>query len=304
MKEFLKSYPLYSKFKLLENYEIGNEKYTNPLEFYDIRFEYFCEKEEDFKTFKIDLTSSEQWETYKADQEGNKIGDKYFIDEKLDYIFEAKGKCLSCGEFNVNFLFHVFSDKPISDVKNNISNISFNEHNTVFNEDTSIYIEKIGSYPEVKVYLEPYIRKYLDRNNQDLLYKGRLAIKNNLGIGAFAYFRRITENNLVNIIEEISKIPNTSSSEILKLLSKHKASPNISTIYDNIYEYLPESLKILGKNPLKLLYNITSQGLHSMSEKECLDKAGKIDTLLNFTFKKISEEKSEIKDIKDLIKDL
>lgn len=61
---------------------------------------------------------------------------------------------------------------------------------------------------------------------------------------------------------------------------------------------------MLGDNPIKLLYNQTSNGLHSLTEEECLEKAQKILTLLEFVIKKINEEKSEIKELKDTIKGL
>ncbi|MBT3547224.1 MAG: hypothetical protein HN487_06000, partial [Flavobacterium sp.] len=77
-----------------------------------------------------------------------------------------------------------------------------------------------------------------------------------------------------------------------------------STIYDNIFQHLPNSLKVLGDNPIKLLYNQTSEGLHSLKESESLEKASKILVLLEFVIKKINEERSEIKDLKDIVKGL
>jgi hypothetical protein len=52
------------------------------------------------------------------------------------------------------------------------------------------------------------------------------------------------------------------------------------------------------------LYNQTSEGLHSLKESESLEKASKILVLLEFVIKKINEERSEIKDLKDIVKGL
>lgn len=60
----------------------------------------------------------------------------------------------------------------------------------------------------------------------------------------------------------------------------------------------------MGDNPLQLLYNQTSEGLHSLTEEECLNRANSIATLLDFTIKKINEEKSEILEVKNAVKHL
>ena len=88
------------------------------------------------------------------------------------------------------------------------------------------------------------------------------------------------------------------------MLDKHKETPAVSTIYENIFEYLPHSLKTLGDNPIRLLYNQTSEGLHSLTEDQCLEKAKNVLKLLNFVIKKINEEKSEIRDLRETIKGL
>ena len=50
------------------------------------------------------------------------------------------------------------------------------------------------------------------------------------------------------------------------MFEKHDSDSRISTIYENIFPHLPNSLKELGNNPIKLLYNQTSAGLHTLSE--------------------------------------
>ena len=130
------------------------------------------------------------------------------------------------------------------------------------------------------------------------------ALNQNFGIGSFAYFRRIIEKELINIITDIKSLPDSHSVEIERLLVKHNENPKVSTIYDNIFEHLPNSLKALGDNPIKLLYNQTSEGLHSLTEEECLEKANSIFQLLNFVIKKINEERSEIKNLREIIKGL
>lgn len=170
--------------------------------------------------------------------------------------------------------------------------------------DAKIFIEKIGAWPPIKVSPDKLITKHFDRESNLWYYKGINCIQENYGIGAYAYFRRIVEKELIHIINDIKELPSSHTKEIEKLLEAHNANPKVSTIYDNIFQHLPESLKTLGDNPIKLLYKETSDGLHNLTEDECLKKAEIIRKILEFVFKKIKEEKSEIKDLRELIKSL
>lgn len=199
---------------------------------------------------------------------------------------------------------NVFSNNPISNIRDNINNISFSKQNSYNIENTDIFIQKVGAFPQIKIVPDKIVTKYFKRDTNIFYYKGLNALNQNFGIGAFAYFRRIIEKELINIINDIKSLPDSHSAEIENLLIKHNENPKISTIYDNIFEHLPNSLKVLGDNPIKLLYNQTSEGLHSLTEEECLEKANSILQLLNFVIKKINEERSEIKILRETIKGL
>jgi hypothetical protein len=302
MKEFLSNAGLYQVHKILENYSLGNEDYTGPNDFIGETFEYKCEFEDSIKTFEIELDKAS--ENYFGMLRGDQIPSENFVDEKLNYTFKAIGRCKSCNDYHVYFLLNVFSNKPISDIRDNINNVNFSKQNAYRLANTDIYIQKVGAFPEIKIIPDKIVTKYFKKDTNIFYYKGLNALNQNFGIGAFAYFRRIIEKELINIITDIKSLPDSHSAEIEKLLIKHIENPKISTIYDNIFEHLPNSLKVLGDNPIKLLYNQTSEGLHSLTEEECLEKANSILQLLNFVIKKINEERSEIKSLRETIKGL
>lgn len=170
--------------------------------------------------------------------------------------------------------------------------------------ETKIFLKKVGSNPPLKVQPNKIVTKYFDRETNRWYFKGLNCINENYGIGAYAYFRRIIEKELIKIIEEIKELPSSHKSEIEKLLDAHKQKPTITTIYENIFEHLPHSLKVLGNNPIKLLYKETSDGLHALEEDECLKKSVAVQKILEFTIQKINEEKSNIKALRDLIKSI
>lgn len=302
MEEFLTKYGLYKEYILLEDYYIGNQDFTDPIDFVGRTFEYWCENEQANRTFELDLDEARK--DYFGSHRADLIHDDHFIDGKLNYIFTAIGKCKSCNKYHIYFDLNVYSNKPISNIIDNVHNIAFHKKNTEQHPNTNIYIQKVGAFPEIKRVPNKIISNYFDRETNQWYFKGINALDKNFGIGSFAYFRRIIEKELINIVESIKLLPDSHTAEIQKLLDKHKENPKVSTIYDNIFEHLPNSLKALGDNPIKLLYNQTSEGLHSLSEKECLEKSEKILKLLEFVIRKINEERSEIKVLKETIKGL
>ena len=302
MKQFLSNASLYQIHEILENYTLGNENYTGPYDFVGETFEYKCKFEDSIKTFELELDTATK--SYFGMLRGDQIPSENFIDEKLNYTFKAIGRCKSCNNYHIYFLLNVFSNNPISDIRDNINNVSFSKQNAYKIANTNIYIQKVGAFPEIKIVPDRVITKYFNRDTNVFYYKGLNALNQNFGIGSFAYFRRIIEKELINIITDIKSLPDSHLVEIERLLVKHNENPKVSTIYDNIFEHLPNSLKAIGDNPIKLLYNQTSEGLHSLTEEECLEKANSILQLLNFVIKKINEERSEIKNLREIIKGL
>lgn len=302
MRDFLSNAGLYQSHIILENYSVGNEDFTSPYDFIGQTFEYYCEYEDAIKTFEIELDSPTQ--EYYGHMPGNLIPGDNFDENDLNYTFKAIGKCKSCNDYHIYFLLNVFSEKPESNIQNNVNLINLGKMNGRILAGANIHVQKVGAYPEIKTVLDKIVTKYFSRDTNIFYYKGLDALNKNFGIGAFAYFRRIIEKELINIITDIKSLPDSHSAEIEKLLKKHNENPKISTIYDNVFEHLPNSLKVLGDNPIKLLYNQTSEGLHTLTEEECLLKANSILQLLNFVIKKINEERSEIRSLRETIKGL
>ncbi len=81
-------------------------------------------------------------------------------------------------------------------------NIKFTKQNGYKIENTDIFIQKVGAFPEIKVIPDSIITKYFSRETNTFYYKGLNALNQNFGIGAFAYFRRIIEKELINIISD------------------------------------------------------------------------------------------------------
>lgn len=169
--------------------------------------------------------------------------------------------------------------------------------------NANIFIEKIGLFPQQNIVIDSEIKKHFDRETNNWYYKALKSVQQNYGIGAFAYFRRIIEKELLKIVEEIAEL-NAADPGLKKLVSEYQNTSQVYSIYENIFDLLPKSLQSLGNNPIKILYNQTSEGLHSLSEEECLSRSSSINLLLIFVVKKINEEKSEILKVREALKAL
>ena len=296
--------PLYAPFKAVENYIRQSHAYTNPFEIKGATFSFHCAKEDEVRTFELHLTEANS--KYFGAMLGDRIAPELFAkDGRLDFEHHFVGACKSCKEYHVDFLLHVYTDKPIPQDQSNTIRFDPDNHtqhpaDEYEKERANLYIEKIGA-PKTKVIISKAIEKYLDRESCNWFYKSKVALADGLGIGAFAYFRRIIEKELIRMVDDIAAL--TSADPALSaLVAKHRAGTKPHLIYDDIYNYLPKSLQALEANPLKLLYQQTSEGLHNLSEVECLQKAKQIEIVLEFVITKINEEKSTMLEVKNAVK--
>jgi hypothetical protein len=126
--------------------------------------------------------------------------------------------------------------------------------------------------------------------DRELFLKGRRAELHGLGIGAFAYYRRVVEEQKGRIIEEIGKVAVKikPSKETAELFAKAKAETQFTTAIDMIKSAIPEAVLIDGHNPLTLLHSALSEGLHAHTDEQCLELATSIRVVLTELAERIS----------------
>ncbi|MGB8128327.1 MAG: hypothetical protein WCG81_00885 [Candidatus Angelobacter sp.] len=118
--------------------------------------------------------------------------------------------------------------------------------------------------------------------DRDHFLLGRRAENHGLGIGAFAYYRRVVENQKGRIIKEIARVAKKlgAAPEVLQDFEKAATETQFKTAIDDIKTGLPSVLMIEGHNPLTLLHTALSEGLHEENDKTCLELAQSIRTVL------------------------
>ena len=118
---------------------------------------------------------------------------------------------------------------------------------------------------------------------KDYYFKGRRAENQGLGIAAFAYYRRVVENQKNKIFDEIIgtvKKVDQANTELLKELQTAKQETQFTKAVGLIKHGVPQALLINGHNPLTLLYTALSDGLHAKTDEECLEFATSIRVIL------------------------
>ena len=117
---------------------------------------------------------------------------------------------------------------------------------------------------------------------KDLFLKGRRAENQGLGIAAFAYYRRVIEDQKDRIFDEIIKVCMRLAvgKPIITELAKAKGETQFGKAVDSVKLAIPQALFINGHNPLTLLHSALSEGMHAQTDEECLEIATSIRVVM------------------------
>lgn len=139
--------------------------------------------------------------------------------------------------------------------------------------------------------------------DRDEFLKGRRCENQGLGVGAFIYYRRVVENQKNRILGEIIKVSTKlgASEDNLKILKDAVDESQFTKALDMVKDSIPESLLINGHSPIKLLHSALSEGVHALSDEECLDFAGSVRIVLGELSERLSQA---LKDEAELTKAL
>lgn len=254
-EKFLEDYPLYKKFGYLIPPQLNDIPKVN--------INMYCEVCKDIRTFNLthsiknifyDLIPSLWHRNY-----WDSIDAKFII---LSYL------CASCKGFFRFFFIEI--DPQLN------------------------YFMKIGQFPAWEISIPKDIQKIL--KDYSIFYrKGLINENNGNGIGAYAYYRRIIEGIIVKLLNLIPDLMSGDERETYeKALENIKLKKNVSDKIKIVMDLIPPILKPNNEfNPLKILYDILSKGLHEKSEEECLEDAESIRTCMIFLIETILKQQKE-----------
>lgn len=162
----------------------------------------------------------------------------------------------------------------------------------------ALYATKYGELPEFGPPVPARVISLIGPN-RELFLRGRRAENHGLGIGAFAYYRRVVENQKSRLITEIGKVAVRLKAEphIVASFERAAKETQFTRAIEEIKDSIPSVLLIEQCNPLALLHSALSEGLHELSEEECLALAQHIRVVLTELAERIS---SALKDEAEL----
>ncbi len=273
-KNFLEEYSLFKKVNLAEAYPEEKIKYLPkpPINMY-------CKQCDSEQTFKMLNQYDELGEVVYPET----------IKANLNLILRVKYGCAACGESQHVFYIR-FIKKLINEGKEN--------------EEEKYFLQKVFQDPPREPSVDKNLKKTLGKDI-DYYKKGLISESQGYGIAAFAYFRRIIENIIDDLL---SMIPNLMEDEekekymeaLEKTKKEHVAADKIKLVKDLI----PKVLMPDDQNPLSIIYGVLSNGLHKEEDDDCLEKAEIIRSSLVFLVRQIKNTQSESKDFTQRMKNL
>lgn len=144
------------------------------------------------------------------------------------------------------------------------------------------FITKIGQYPAWNISGNKDIEALLG-DHKEYFRRGQICESQGYGIAAFAYYRRIVEEVIDQLLNEIVVLMAESEKVAYEAaLEKTKQTRVATEKIDLVKDLLPPILRPSNMNPLSVLHGKLSEGLHAESDEECLDSAASVREILVF----------------------
>lgn len=259
MKEFLETIPLYSWLQF-EDKRFGGQHKPTDIDLPNIN--YHCPRCTSLQTYR-------PYDDYSM---------KEFEGHSNNHIFALEYTCMGCNGTNIEFLLQFITSSYFDDEKK--------EH--VY----QMKVQKVGQFPAWSINIDSEVEKILGEELVVYYKKGIICESQGYGIGAFAYYRRITEDIIHDLLEKIKEIvPEGEEKDINNALTQIQQQHTAEKKIEIAKDVLPESLRPGNKNPLDVIYNALSGGLHAEDDQECLNFSSDIRESLTFLVKETSTQK-------------
>lgn len=158
---------------------------------------------------------------------------------------------------------------------------------------------KSGESPRLPRSSNKLLLKFF-KEDMDEYNKAVTCLSHGFGVAAFVYMRRIIEKNINKILEMIVEMESKESPLLVEVSKLTKMSP-MSDKIAIANKYMPSYLNPNGINPFGKMYSVLSEGVHSESDEECLNKAETLQACLEYIISALANHK---RDTENLVKNL
>jgi hypothetical protein len=153
-------------------------------------------------------------------------------------------------------------------------------------------VTKWGQLPAIEERVSSGLAKQLDETHFRY-YKQAIRLRNfGLGIAALAYMRRVVEDNvnqLLDIVLEEAKLAGDTTVDIEEI-ERVKAGKVFEKKIEYAKSKLPSRLLVGGHNPLDKLHSVTSEGIHALTDDECIEVFDAARLVFEYFFENLPEQ--------------
>lgn len=169
-------------------------------------------------------------------------------------------------------------------------------------DNDSLQFQKIGQDPQKELPRSRALSKFFKEDKHEY-NKAVICLANGYGVAAFVYMRRVIEKNINRLLDLINENVDSQSS-LAQSLAKLKTTSPMSDKIEIANQALPDYLKPDGFNPLGQIYGLLSDGVHSLPDEQCLDKAQDLQACLEFLISELAAHKKNKEDFKSRLSSL
>lgn len=156
----------------------------------------------------------------------------------------------------------------------------------------TIRFQKYGERPRKRLERNPALQRFL-KDDLDNYEKAVVCLSNGYGVAAFAYFRRVVENNINGLLDLVQEDAQSSSADaqVTAALAELRNDSPMKEKIKIANHALPAYLNPDGLNPLGRLYQVLSEAVHNFPEEECLSKAKATSDCLAYLVSELASRK-------------
>jgi len=159
-----------------------------------------------------------------------------------------------------------------------------------FETDTVV---KCGQLPGWDIDVDKAARSILGRHTATYR-KGLICESQGFGVGAFAYYRQVLEATIDDLLVALADL--MSDEERIgyeEALAATGAKQRVADKVKLAKQHMPAIVSPGGLNPIKTLYSELSQGIHTLSDEECLESARQVRQVYTFLLRQIDQARIE-----------
>lgn len=145
-------------------------------------------------------------------------------------------------------------------------------------------VRKVGQVPPYSVAIDRDVEAVLGDGAQHLK-RAKICVAQGYGLAACAYMRRLLEEEVTPVLQLVldaasdAGATENSLADLRAVIGGKEAAPKLPIAY----RHAPPSLNVPGGNPLKLMHDLLSRGVHALPEEECVQIALQLIAALEFT---------------------